>query len=204
MRRLWWPGEEKFLLSLDTPYKIQSWLDALPYNPDNETFSPRYAMLAGNAHCLEGALIAAAALELQGHPPLVVNFQAHRDDHHMVTVYKTRTGWGSIGKSNTTTLRGRQPYYKSVHELVMSYFDFYFNLKRQPALYAYRGPIHLDSLGKDWRTSEENLEGMGIEIGQMDHYELISLKELERLPKVSEQVASGCFFGADKRGLHRP
>lgn len=205
MRSVWSTGELKFLRSLNTPFKIQSYLDSLSYNPSNGTLSPRFTLLSGDAHCLEGALMAAAVLEIQGQRPLVVNLLGHKDDHHIIAVYKTRTGWGSIAKSNTTLLRGRFPYYKTVHELVMSYFDFYFNVNRAPALYAYSNPINLNRFNhSEWRTSEDDLEKLGLEISQMDHYEILSLKELSRLPKVTEELADACFFGADKKGLFRP
>src|SRR4051794_20254222 len=121
----WTPEERRFLRSLRTPAKIQEYMEKLVYNPTDHCFSVRYTMITGEGHCLEGGLLAAAALELQGFQPMMVDLAAHNDDHHVITVYKAKTGWGSISKSNTALLGGRQPYYKSVRELVMSYFDFY-------------------------------------------------------------------------------
>lgn len=201
-----WNAEElKFLRSLNTPFKIQSYLDSLPYNPSNGTLSPRYSIMSGDAHCLEGALLAAAALECQGQRPLVVNLLAHNDDNHILAVYKAKSGWGSVAKSNTTLLRGRSPYYKSVRELVMSYFDVYFNVKRRLALYAYSSPVNLNRFNHyEWRTSEQDLERMGVEISQLEHVEILPLKEISGLPKVTRQLAEACFLGADERGLYRP
>ena len=199
----WTPQERKFLRSLSHPDKIQDYLNGLTYNPDDSCLSPRWVMITGEGHCLEGALLAASALEFQGYPPLLIDFQAHADDHHVIIVYKASTGWGSISKSNTTLLAGRRPFYRSVHELVMSYFDFYFNTKRQLALYAYSDPINLklyDDL--NWRTSDDNLMEMGMSFSDHPHFELIDLKNLRKLRPVDKRLADACFLGADPDGLY--
>lgn len=202
---MWTAGERKFLRSLNTPHKIQSYVDELVYNPCEASLSPRYVMLSGDGHCFEGGLLAAAALELQGHQPMMIDLVAHNDDHHVITVYKTQTGWGSISKSNTTLLRGRGPHYKTVRELVMSYFDFYFNVKGEPSLYAYSNPINLNRFNKwNWRTSDQDLAPMGVSFNDLPHYELVSLSHLKKLPKVKKHLVDACFLGADPDGLFRP
>ncbi|MFP5384946.1 MAG: hypothetical protein ACLGHN_02620 [Bacteriovoracia bacterium] len=201
---MWTPSEVKFLRSLNTPGKIQSYLDALIYNPEDAALSPRYVMLSGDGHCFEGCLLAAAALELQGHPPLLVDLLGHHDDDHVICVYKTRSGWGSLGKSNTTLLRGRNPVFKNIHELVMSYFPFYFNTKGQPSLYGYSEPINLNKFNSwNWRWSDENLEDMGKNFCDIPHFEILSKKELSKLPRVSQSLMDACFLGADKNGLYK-
>jgi hypothetical protein len=201
----WTPEEKRFLKSLSTPEKIQSYVDSLIYNPEEASLSPRYVMLSGDGHCLEGALLAAAALEFQGHPPMLVDFQAHDDDHHVITVYKTRSGWGSIGKSNTTLLAGRFPFYRNIRELVMSYFDFYFNVKGRPSLYAYSEPINLRHFNHlNWRTSDENLVDLGKSLSDFPHYELLSIRELKCLPSVPKRIVDACLLGANPDGLFRP
>lgn len=201
---MWTSSEKKFLKSLSSPYKIQQYLDQLVYNPHSSAASPRYIMMSGDGHCLEGGLLAAAALELQGHPPLMVDLVAHRDDHHVITIYKTKSGWGSISKSNTTLLRGRDPFFKSVRELVMSYFPFYFNTKGQLSLLSYSKPINLNRFNHwHWRTSDENLEEMGMSFSDLTHYEIAGTSTLNRLPKVKDQLVEACFLGADQNGLYR-
>ena len=201
---MWTPTEKKLLLELNTPSKIQSYLDQLVYNPENSAFSPRYVMLTNEGHCFEGCLLAAAALEFQGHKPLIVDLRAHKDDDHVICVYKTSTGWGSISKSNTTLLGGRRAVYRSIRELVMSYFDFYFNIKGHLSLYAYSDPINLNKYNYwGWRTSDLNLEEMGRSFCDVIHYELISIPQLVKLPKVKDLLKDASFLGADPKGLYQ-
>jgi hypothetical protein len=201
---MWTREETRFLKSLKTPEKIQHYIDGLPYNPVDDSLSVRYVMLSGDAHCLEGGLVAAAALEFQGHPPLMVSIMAHNDDHHVITVYRGKFGWGSISKSNTALLKGRDPVYASVRELVMSYFDFYFNLKGEKALYAYSNPINLDRFKNfNWRTGDENLIELGYSMNDIDHYEIISQKALKTLSRATNLLKEACFLGADMNGLYK-
>jgi hypothetical protein len=201
---MWTSSEKDFLKTLKTPEKIQFYLDELIYNPSDDAISPRYVMMTGDGHCLEGGLLAACALELQGHLPLMVNLQAEDDDHHVITVYKTRHGWGSLSKSNTALLRGRDPVYRNVRELVMSYFEFYFNLKGEKSLYAYSDPINLNRYNHlEWRTTDNNLIGLGISFNDVVHFELATHKTLKQLPRASKLLQSACFLGADPDGLYQ-
>jgi len=91
------------LRKLSTPEKIQKYLDDLPYNKekDSETCrSPRLAIDHNTAHCFEGALLAAAALRANGHPPLILDLESVRDDDHVIAVFRMNGCWGAIGKSN--------------------------------------------------------------------------------------------------------
>src|SRR5499433_495577 len=113
------------LKKLSTPEKIQKYLDDLPYNKekDGETCrSPRLVLEYNTAHCFEGALFAAAALRASGRPPLILDLEAVRDDDHVVAVYRTNGNWGAIGKSNSAGLRFRSPVYRTLRELVLSFF----------------------------------------------------------------------------------
>jgi hypothetical protein len=200
----WTPSERRFLRALNSPDKIQDYLHTLIYNPTDHASSPRWVMITGEGHCFEGGLIAAAALEMQGLKPLMVDLVAEDDDHHVLTVYKTSTGWGSLSKSNTTLLAGRAPFYKNVRELVMSYFDFYFNTKGKRSLYAYSDPINLNQFNHwQWRTTDEDLMNLGISFCDLTHYELISQKALRLLPPVSRKLTDACFLGADQSGLYK-
>lgn len=200
---MWTSSEKKILQRLSTPVKIQRYLDQLNYNIENSAFSVRYVMLTNEGHCLEGCLLAAAALEYHGHKPLMVDLRAYKDDDHVICVYKTRTGWGSLSKSNTTLLAGREPVFKTIHELVMSYFNFYFNVKGQLSLYAYSNPINLNRYNHwNWRTTADNLEEMGRSFCDETHYEILSISQLARLPKVKDLIKDACFLGANPKGLY--
>ncbi|HEY2383058.1 MAG TPA: hypothetical protein VGK48_17920 [Terriglobia bacterium] len=152
----------KLLHKLSTPEKIQRYLDDLPYNKEKsgETCrSPRLVIDFNTAHCFEGALFAAAALRANGHPPLILDLEAVRDDDHVIAVYRTNGHWGAIGKSNYAGLRFRSPVYRTLRELALSYFEHYYNLKGEKTLRGYsRRPVNLarfDSL--QWMTTEEPL-----------------------------------------------
>ena len=119
----WTIGEKRFLKKLDDPDKIQGFLDTIDYNPDYECRSPRWVIRKRSAHCFEGALFAAAALNFIGYKPLLVDMKAFNDDDHVIAVFKVDGFWGSVAISNFTTLRYREPVYRSLRELIMSYFD---------------------------------------------------------------------------------
>ena len=99
------------------------------------------AFCARTAHCLEGALLAAAALRVQGQPPLLLDLEAVRDDDHVLAVFKQHNCWGAIAKSNYSGLRFREPVYRTLRELAMTYFEHYFNLEREKTLRKYSRPI---------------------------------------------------------------
>ena len=131
----WTRDESIFFKRLSDPDKIQGFLDSIEYNPGYECRSPRWVIKKKKAHCFEGALFAAAALEFIGYPPLIVDLKAYNDDDHVIAVFKVDGHWGSVAKSNFTTLRYREPVYRSLRELVMSYFDFYFNINGDKSKY---------------------------------------------------------------------
>jgi hypothetical protein len=201
---MWTPSEKQFLKSLNTPEKIQHYIDGLDYNSSDDATSVRYVLMSQDAHCLEGGFVACAALELQGHKPLMVSLMAEDDDHHVLSVYRGKHGWGCISKSNTALLKGRDPVYRDIRELVMSYFEFYFNLNGVKSLYAYSDPFHLDRFGYDWRTGDENLLSMGHKMNDLKHYEIIDHKELKKLSKATKLSLDACLLGANMDGLFKP
>jgi hypothetical protein len=202
---MWTSSEIKFFKSLKTPEKIQHFIDNLIYNPMDDALSVRYVLHSGDAHCFEGGLLAAAALEFQGFPPLMVSFMAHNDDDHVITVYKSRHGWGSIAKSNTTLLRGRDPVYSSIRELVMSYFDAYVTSKGgYKSLYAFSNPINLNRFNKwGWRWGDNNLVDMGRSFNDLKHYEIMPIRQLVRLPRATKSLMNALLLGADPNGLYK-
>ena len=149
---------------LRAPDAIQRFLDDLLYNKekDGETArSPRRVLETREAHCFEGALLAAAALRRLGHPPLVLQLRAVRDDDHVLALFRERPGagcWGAVAKSNYSGLRFRSPVYRSLRELVMSYFDVYYNLDGEKSLRSFSRPVDLSRFdARGWETAEESL-----------------------------------------------
>jgi hypothetical protein len=147
---------------LGTPEKIQHFLDCqMGYNkePHGPTCrSPRVALRHRAAHCMEGALFAAAALRLLGFPPLLLDLEAVRDDDHVLAVFRRRGHWGAIAKSNYAGLRYREPVYRNLRELAMSYFEHYYNPRKEKTLRRYSRPVNLRRFDRiSWMTAEEDV-----------------------------------------------
>jgi len=154
--------ERDLLSRLTTPERIQQFLDDyLRYNlePNGDTcYSPRLAIKHRMAHCMEGALVAATALRLLGHPPLVVDLEAVRDSDHVLAVYRSRGFWGAVAKSDYSGLRFREPIYRTIRELVMSYFEHYYNPAGEKTLRAYSRPVNLERFDSAaWMTAERDV-----------------------------------------------
>ena len=155
--------ELAILKKLSTPEKIQMFLDdEVKYNkePDGATCrSPRFVLQDRIGHCAEGAFFAAAALRVHGHPPLIVDLEAVRDDDHLLAVFKQHNHWGAIAKSNYAGLRFREPVYRTIRELVMSYYEHYYNLRGEKTLRAFSTrPLNLKRFDRsNWVTMEDNL-----------------------------------------------
>jgi hypothetical protein len=162
MKREFNGQEKRVFRSLTTPAKIQKFLDErIGYNtePGGDTcYSPRMVLREGVAHCMEGALLAAAALDLLGHAPLLVDLEAVRDTDHVLAVYREGGRWGAVAKSDYSGLRSREPVYRTIRELVMSYFEHYFNKAGEKTLRTYSRPVDLrrfDRIG--WTIREDNV-----------------------------------------------
>jgi hypothetical protein len=201
----WTKEETDFLKSLKDPEGIQRFLDSVEYNPAYECRSPRWVIRKRSAHCFEGALFAAAALEFFGFKPLIVDMKSYNDDDHVIAVYNVDGHCGSVAKSNFTTLRSREPVYRTIRELVMSYFDFYFNTAGELSLRSYSLPLDLKIYDKkDWKTTDEDLEYIGDKLESIRHYPVINDRMISNLKKVSETVLKAGLLGSNEAGLFKP
>jgi len=171
------PQERRALRRLKSPEGIQRFLDDdVAYNNGPASFrSPRRVLRDRLAHCLEGAMLAAAALEELGHAPLLVDLEAVRDDDHVIAVFRQHGYWGAIGKSNYAGLRFRTPVYRNLRELVMSYFEHYYNLQGEKTLRAYSRPVRMTRFPA-WRTVEHDLWEVAGHLAGLPHYELLPAK----------------------------
>lgn len=195
-------GERAVYSRLTSPEKIQRFLDELEYNkePGGPTCrSPRRVLQDGLAHCMEGALMAAAALRVIGRPPLLIDLEAVRDDDHVLAVFRQRGHWGAIAKSNYAGLRFREPVYRTLRELVMSYFEHYFNLAGEKTLRRYSRPVNLkrfDRIG--WMTSQEDVWAIPEYLTTISHTPLLT-RELERsLSRVDARLMAAGQVGTVK------
>lgn len=195
---LFTPAEQRQLRTLRTPGKIQRFLDTeIGYNkePDGPTCrSPRLVLRDRIAHCMEGALLACAALAAHGQVPMLVDLEAVRDDDHVLAVFRERGHWGAIAKSNYASLRYREPVYRTVRELVMSYFEHYHNLAGEKSLRRYSRPVRLSRFGEDWMTAESPVWHIPEHLCKIPHIPLITtamerhLNPLDARLRASEQV----------------
>ncbi len=201
----WTAREKAQLVKLNTPWKIQEFLDNCEYNSTTETRSTRYILANNRAHCMEGAMFAAACLEFNGLPPLVIDLQAVNDDDHVIAVFKLNGSWGAIAKSNFTTLRYREPVYRTLRELAMSYFDFYFNTLGEKSLRAYSLPHNLARFNKmEWRSTEKDLEDIGYFLDKVKHFPLVNKTQVKGLEKASQLLLESSMMGSNPEGLFTP
>lgn len=169
---------------LNTPEKVQDFLTGIPINfePQGDTCqSARMALQNNSCHCIEAAFIAAGALLLHGQPALLMDFQAHGDDDHVLALFRQDKHWGAISKSNSIWLRWRDPVYASPRELAMSYFHEYVKEKHK-TLRRISKPFDIGKYNPDyWLTSQENCWAMAQEIDASPHVDLISKAQARKL-----------------------
>jgi hypothetical protein len=190
--------EWRALRALGTPVGIQRALDAMPYHLAGSAWSPRRVLREGTAHCLEGAIFAAAALRVLGFAPLLLDLEAIQDTDHVIGVFKHRGHWGAIAKSNFSGLRFREPVYRTVRELVMSYFDDYINLRGERTLRAYSHPVSLarfDRSRRGWMTSEDDLWWIAEHLVGVPHTRLLTAGMIRNLSRVDRRSLRAGLVG---------
>jgi len=172
------------LARLRSPQAIQDFLVDLPQNfePAGDTArSVQSTLAAGCAHCIEGALVAAFALWLQGHPPLLLDFSAHQDMDHVIAPFRVNGKWGAISKTNYVCLRWRDPVYRSVRELAMSYFHEYAKGPRK-TLRSYSKPYDLSRLPPEkWVNNPKDCWEIADLITAARHYDIVTDAEAKAL-----------------------
>ncbi|OGK98379.1 MAG: hypothetical protein A3D33_01525 [Candidatus Rokubacteria bacterium RIFCSPHIGHO2_02_FULL_73_26] len=193
--------EWRRLRALRTPRGIQRALDHMPYHVADTAWSPRRVLREGTAHCLEGAVFAAAALRVLGFPPLLLDLEAVQDTDHVLAVYRVRGHWGAIAKSNFSGLRYREPVYRTLRELAMSYFDDYINLRGDRTLRACSRPVDLarfDRRRPGWMTAEDDLWFIPEHLLAIPHTPLVTPAQVRALTRVDRRSLQAGLVG------HRP
>ncbi len=190
------PESLRTLRSLKTPAKIQKFVDALEYQYANTAWSPQRVLRERKGHCLEGALLAAAALRVNGHAPLLMDLEAVHDDDHVIAVYRQHGLWGGIAKSNFAGLRFRAPIYRTLRELALSYFDQYYNLRGERTLRNYSRPVNLARLDSlHWMTSDEDVWCVPELLIEAQHFPLMPDKVARALPRVDRRSFQAGMHG---------
>ena len=192
---------------LDSPVAIQTFLDGIAYSAEEVYRCPRSVLRDGKGHCYDGAVLAAAALRRIGFPPLIVELLpwVGHDDDHILAVFKVDGRWGAVAKSNFVGLRYRDPVYSSLRELVMSYFEVFFNLKREKTLRGYTLPLNLARFDRRrWTTRDETMEEIATGLERSRKVTILTPGMAERLPLLDARSFEAGLLGSDPEGLRKP
>lgn len=201
-----WSKEGKAVLkSLDTPFKIQTFLESLLYSVDKGYRCPRSVLRDRKAQCFDGAVFAAAALCQLGHRPLLVDLRAVRDDDHVLAIFRHGEYFGAVAKSNVVGLRWREPVYRSLRELVLSYFELYFNVEGERTLRSYSAPLNLERLnGLAWRVSDSAMETIAERLNTARHFRILTRAMVRALNPIDARTFKAGLMGARDAGLYKP
>lgn len=175
---------------LNTPRKIQDFVEGVPINFDkgkDTLMSPRRILEEGKAHCIEGALFAAAVLWFHGHKPLLLDLQATYDDYdHVVALFCHNGLWGAISKTNHAVLRYREPVYRTVRELALSYFHEYFDDRGKKNLRNYSRPFNLARFGTTWIAADKDLWHIAEALDNSPHYSILTKSMIASLRRADK------------------
>lgn len=173
---------------LNNPKRIQDFLNEIPINFENggdTCMSPKKVLKENKAHCIEGAMLAAMALKIRGEKPLLVDLTASKNDYdHVVCVFQKNRKWGAISKTNRPVLRYREPIYKNIRELVMSYFHEYLDNFGKKSLRSYSVPFNLEKLDHlNWATSEKDVWFVPEALNKARHFPILNTNQIRSLRK---------------------
>jgi hypothetical protein len=191
---------------LTSPALIQAFLDRTPYSTEEFNICPRRVFELGVANCMDGALLAAAALRRLGHPPLIIDLlpEPGTDDDHILTIYRQGGCFGAIAKSNFTCLRSREPVYRSLRELVMTYFDVFFNVAGMKTLRGYSRPVRLSAFdGLDWEIRDAGVEAIERHLYTLKPVPVITAEMAARLSPMDDISYRAGLLDSDPKGLYK-
>ena len=194
-------AETRMLRSLKDPYGIQRFLDQMKYHLADTAWSPRRVLREQTAHCFEGAIFGAAALRANGYPALIIDLEAEHDTDHVLAVYQSAGCWGVVAKSNYAGCRYREPVYRSLRELALSYFDVYFNLRGERTLRRYSAPVNLARFDRlDWMITKKPIWFIADYLTKIRHFPLITRSQVARLHRVDDRsLRAGLVGHAEKK-----
>jgi hypothetical protein len=197
--------ERKVMSGLTSPTQIQAWLDAMPYSTDPIYRAPLTVLRDRRAHCFDGACFAALALARLGHPPRLVDMLPWDDDDHVLAIYRRGPCFGSIAKSNFTGLRGREPVYRTLRELLMSYFEPFFNMAKNRTLRGYTRPLSLRKFdGEGWTHRDQTMSTIADALDASPRVTLFSPAQVRAFSKVDDLTVRSNLWAADPKGLREP
>jgi hypothetical protein len=201
----WTSAERRLFASLTTPRRIQDFLDTIAYSAESRYRSPRTVIRDRKGHCFDGAVFAAAALREIGHPPVIVDMQAVRDDDHVIAIFRANGRYGAVAKSNFSGLRFREPVYRSIRELVMSYYDPFYNLNRERSLRQFARPLNLKVYDRlHWTTDDATMEVIGQRLCDLPVTKLLTPAMVRSLTRVDKRTYDAGMLGVNLKGVYKP
>ncbi|MFZ1292497.1 MAG: hypothetical protein WAR79_20575 [Melioribacteraceae bacterium] len=199
-------SQRKIFSKINSPEKIQIFLDSIEYSSEPIYRCPLRVFNEKVGHCFDGAVFAAAALSQIGFQPIILDMLPNnRDDDHILALFKIENYWGAIAKSNFVGLRFREPIFKTLRELVLSYFEQYYNTAKEKTLRGYTVPLNLKMFDKNnWHTNDETMELIAQKLDKIRKYKLLNKKMEKRLLQVDERTYSAGLIGVNEAGLFKP
>lgn len=187
--------EQAKMMRMNTPAKVQDFLNTIPINFEDDgkdtAKSPLMVVRTNSAHCIEGAILGAYILSLHGHKPLLMHLDTDKDWNHVIAPFKTHGYWGALSTTNHADLRYRDAVYKTLRELVMSYFPEYTTNSGRKTLRSYSRLLNLNSFEKGWECEEGNLWGIDEELENIKHYPIAPenvIKNLRRADPLEREA----------------
>lgn len=198
--------ERRFVARLTTPGNLQSFLDGIRYSTQPVYRCPLRVLRERTGHCFDGAVFAAAILRRLGYPPLILDMLPNdRDDDHVLALYKRNGHWGAVAKSNFVGLQFREPIYRNVRELVLSYFEQYYNISGEKTLRAYTRPLNLQSFDLyQWMTDDRAMDLIELRLSKMRPVPLLTRRMIAGLLPVDKKTYRAGLVGANRAGLYKP
>lgn len=194
------PSQLRKLQALKTPVGVQQFLDEMPYNLGYTARSPKKILRERTASCFEGAVFAAAALRILGFPPLIFDLEAEQDTDHVVAIFKQRGHWGAVAKSNFAGCRYREPVYRTLRELAMSYFNIYFNLRFQRTLRRYSRPVNLARFDRwNWMSTNKPVWFIAEHLCEIPHTSLVTRAMVKNLTRLDSRSVKAEMTGHRKK-----
>ena len=201
----WSRAERSLFGRLTSPDRIQDFVDGVPYSADPIYRSPRSVMRDRKAHCFDGALFAACALREIGQRPRLVDLGAVRDDDHVIALFERDGHLGAVAKSNFVGIRFREPIFRSVRELALSYFESYYNVDGEKTLRSFSVPLDLSTLDHlDWMRSDDGLEVIASRLTSIRHFPMLTPALERSLVRVDDRSYKAGLMGVNEAGLYRP
>lgn len=200
---MWTTREQATISRLRTPDLVQEFLDNLSYRCEDGHLSARAVLRDKRAHCFDGSLFAAVCLLGSKYEPYLIDLCAHDDDDHMLCAFRWRGCWGAVAKSNFPGLRFREPIFRTPRELVLSYFEFYFNMDREKSLRSYSKPFRLPPVSRlDWQCNDSIGDAIVDMLASSPHYDILTSGDSRSLRGVDSRLFRSQLVGVNLKGVY--